>query len=77
MVGSQNFVYRGQPKQYTYEVDENPRIRTVDDCLSVGNHASHGVRSSWGDNDTCGTGVLSPHGGAMWKLHDAGQSFLL
>jgi len=29
------------------------------------------------DNDSCGARMLPPHGGAMRKFHDAGQSFLL
>jgi len=43
----------------------------------MGDHASHGLCPSGCDNDSRGTGVLPPHGGAVWKLHDAGQSFLL
>jgi hypothetical protein len=43
----------------------------------VGNHAGHGVCSSGCDNDPRGAGMLPPHGGAVRKLHDASQSFLL
>ena len=57
--------------------DQDSRLRAADDCPAVGHHAGHGVCPAGGDNDSRGTGVLPPHGGAVWKLHDAGQSFLL
>jgi len=41
-------------------------------ALLLAIHPSHGVCSSGCDYDSCGTGVLPPHGGAVWKLHDAG-----
>jgi len=75
--GSNNSACCSQLRPYIDEVDENPRIRAPDDRPVLGNHASHGVRSSGRDNDSRGTGVLPPHGGAVRKLHDAGQSFLL
>ena len=62
---------------HTHGADHDPRIRAPDDRPVLGNHASHGVRSSGRDNDSRGTGVLPPRGGAVRKLDDAGQSFLL
>jgi len=70
-------VHRSQKKQYTYEGDQGPSIRAVDGSPVVGNHACHGVRPSRCDDDSRRARVLPPHGGAMWKLRDAGQSFLL
>jgi hypothetical protein len=77
VVGIKEPVYCSQRKQYTNESDKNPSIRVADDCPAVGNHAGHGVRPSGCDNDSRGTRVLPPHGGAVWKFDDAGQSFLL
>ncbi len=77
VVGSSIVVSRSQRKQYNHGDGEDPSIRAADDCPAVGNHPSHGVCSSGCDNDPRGAGVLPPYGGAVWKLHDAGQSFLL
>jgi len=77
VVGSNIFVHRSRRKQYTNESDKDPSIRATDDCPALGNHAGDGMRPSGCDNDSRGTGVLPPHGGAVWKLHDAGQSLLL
>ena len=70
-------VHRSQKTQYTYEGDQGPSTRAVDGSPVVGNHARHGVRPSRCDDDSRGARMLPPHGGAMWKFHDAGQSFLL
>lgn len=77
VVGRLAVVYRSQRKQYTHESDKNPSLRAADDRPAVGNYAGYGVRASGCDHDSRGTGVLPPHGGAVWKLDDAGQSFLL
>jgi hypothetical protein len=70
------FVHRRQKTQYTYESDQSPSIRAADDRLVMGGHTSHGLCPSGCDNDSRRAGVLSPHGGAVRKLHDAGQSLL-
>ena len=77
VVGRLIVVYRSQRKQYTHESDKNPSIRAADDRPAVGNNAGYGVRASGCDHDSGGAGVLPPHGGAVRKLHDAGQSLLL
>lgn len=70
-------VHRSQKTQYTYEGDQGPSIRAVDDRPAMGNHARYGVRPARSDDDSHGARMLPPHGGAMWKFNDAGQSFLL
>jgi hypothetical protein len=75
--GCKNSVHRSQQKQYTHEGDENPSIHASDDRPVVGNHAGDGMRPSRFDNDSRGTRMLPPHGGAVWKLDDAAESFLL
>jgi hypothetical protein len=69
--------HSSQKTQYTYKGDENPSIRAADDRLVMGDHAGHGVCSAGGGHDSRGTGMLPPHGGAVRKFHDAGESLLL
>ena len=77
VIGRLTVVYRSLRKQYTDESDKDPSIRAADDCPAVGNYAGYGVCASGCDHDSRRAGVLPPHGGAVRKLDDASQSFLL
>ena len=77
VIGRLIVAYRSLRKQYTDGSDKNPSLCAADDRPALGNHAHYGVRASGCDNDSRRTGVLSPHGRAVRKLHDARQSLLL